>query len=144
MQRLIFSESSNFYKELDNWVEHGSVTIAFPGERPSKSSPLWKRLAKCKGWDEIQAELENVRAGRKSSLSSLISPSFAMALTGGELFLAGFIVTLIVGFLTYAVYKGRNVKVVVKRKKPNGEEEEAVIEINDPNDKPTDNSAQTG
>lgn len=110
---LIFSETPHFYESLDACIKLAPVAISFDAEKPGQDSKLWARLKKCRGWDQIEAEFKNVGAGKASPLTSMISPSFAQALTGMGAAVILAAIFAVWSVVMYALYKDRDVDVEV-------------------------------
>lgn len=107
MTTLVYREDKQFFEALDRHVEaNEAVTILLGEQRPDKDSGLWRRLARCQNWGEIDAQLRDPIARHRSAMSGAIP-----MLTGGELALLAWLGSLLIGLLFYAAYKNMRIKV---------------------------------
>ena len=107
IEKIEFEESGNFYAALDNIVKSSPARIQFNMEQPGPNSKLWKRLRACSNGKDIEKELKNLARGKESALSGAAS-GFASIPT---IILIAWIATLATGLSSYAIYKGRKVRV---------------------------------
>ncbi|MCY9866455.1 hypothetical protein OTK49_28350 [Vibrio coralliirubri] len=120
---LEFKETTDFFDRLDQNVKLGhSVTIRFIGEKPEQNSKLWKRLRKAKNWECLNLEFEKAANHQPTPMTSIASSTMVSRLTGGEILLIAWISTLLTGLFTYAIYKGRTVRLKANDKDGNGGE----------------------
>lgn len=113
--KINFSETKEFYKELDSSLKSGSVVVTFSQERPNEKSKLWPRLKKCHNWNLIEAELSKVKSKQDSPITGMISNNMAATLAGGELLLIAWIATLLTGLIFYGIYKGCKVNLKLNK-----------------------------
>ncbi len=107
MTILTYRENDPFFEELDRRVEaKEAVTILITDQRPGKDSKLWRRLACCENWGEIDAKLRDPIARQTGPIAGL-----AAGITGVELALILWLGTLLIGLLFYAAYKNMRIKV---------------------------------
>ena len=119
-----FAEAPHFYEILDSSIKHSNVTIAFSKEQPGLDSPLWQRLKRCRGWNEVESEFAMVARGGDSPLAHILSPKAvvkAHALSPGAVFLGVTAILAVWTIVIYAIYKGRAVKVKGKSGDKSGE-----------------------
>lgn len=108
--RVNFTESERFYEFLDLLTELKNTTvIEFTKEKPTEKSKLWKRLARCKNWSELEDQFKEASKGKKNEITKIINPSMVSALTGTE-FVVIWVFTLLVGVMAYGVYKGYKIR----------------------------------
>lgn len=107
MTILTYRENDPFFDELDRRVKaKEAVAILITDQRPGKDSKIWRRLARCQNWGEIDAQLRDPIARHRSAMSRAIP-----MLTGGELALLAWLGSLLIGLLFYAAYKNMRIKV---------------------------------
>jgi hypothetical protein len=110
MTTLKFVESKDFFKELDAAVKAGKrVTVAFPNAKPEQRSKLWPRLRRCSNWGDIQNQLDRTAKGEETAVGAIVGRQMVVGLTGGELAVLAWAITLVAGLIAYGIYKGRKI-----------------------------------
>lgn len=118
---LTYQETDAFFDALDAAVDKGEgVEVAIPPGSLGSDSKLWRRLKKCGNWQQIEEELERVRRAEQTQLQAVLSRSFVVGLTGGEIALIAWIATLVFAVLMYSIYKGYDAELEVDPNTGNG------------------------
>ena len=117
---VIYSRSDDFLRRLDTNVGKGSVVaIAFEGELLGFDERLWRRLAKCEGFDRIAVKLHRIASGGGTeALAGILDERFwSQVLQDGKA-VADFLFPVVTTGWSYAPYWSYSVRLARRRGSP--------------------------